>query len=53
LTHLEQGKKYVEEYYQELQTGMIRCGIAEDNEAMLACLFGGLSKEIPHILDYK
>jgi hypothetical protein len=24
-----------------------------DNEAMLACFFGGLNKEIQHILDYK
>jgi hypothetical protein len=46
LTHLEQGKNYVQEYYQELQTGMIRCGIVEDNEAMLARFFGGLNNEI-------
>jgi hypothetical protein len=32
---------------------MIRCGIVEDNEAMLARFFGGLNKEILHILDYK
>jgi hypothetical protein len=44
LTHLELGKNYVQEYYQELQTGMIRCGIVEDNEAMLAHFFGGLNK---------
>jgi hypothetical protein len=37
LAHLEQGKNYVQEYYQGLQTGMIRCGIIGDNEAMLAC----------------
>ena len=36
MQRLRQGKNYVEEYYQELQTGMIRCGIVEDNEAMLA-----------------
>jgi hypothetical protein len=53
LGHLEQGKNYVQEYYQELQTGMIHCGIVEDNEAMLARFFGGLNKEIQHILDYK
>jgi hypothetical protein len=53
LTRLEQGKNYVEEYYQEPQMGMIRCGIVEDNEAMLARFFGGLNKEIHHILDYK
>jgi hypothetical protein len=53
LTHLEQGKNSVQEYYQELQMGMIPCGIVEDNEAILACFFGGLNKEIQHILDYK
>jgi hypothetical protein len=36
LARLEQGKKNVEEYYQELQTGMIHYGIEEDNEALLA-----------------
>ena len=40
LQRLRQGKNSVEEYYQELQTGMIRCGIVEDNEAMLACFMG-------------
>jgi hypothetical protein len=44
LTHLELGKNYVQEYYEELQMGMIRCGIVEDNEAMLAHFFGGLNK---------
>jgi hypothetical protein len=51
LAPLEQGKNYVQEYYQELQTGMICCGIVEDNEAMLARFFGGLNKEIQHNLD--
>ena len=46
-------KNSVEEYYQELQTGMIRCGIVEDNEAMLACFMGGLNREIQTILEYK
>jgi hypothetical protein len=46
LARLEQGKNSVQEYYQELQTGMIRCGIVEDNEAMLARFFGGFNKEI-------
>jgi hypothetical protein len=32
---------------------MIYCDIVEDNEAMLARFFGGLKKEIQHILDYK
>ena len=41
------------QYYQELQTGMNRCGIVEDNEAMLARFMGGLNKEIQTILEYK
>jgi hypothetical protein len=44
LSRLEHGKNVEQEYYQELQTCMIRCGIVEDNEAMLACFFGGLNK---------
>jgi hypothetical protein len=46
LACLEQYKKIVQEYYQELQMGMIHCGIVEDNEAMLARFFIGLNKEI-------
>ena len=46
LQRLRQGKNSVEEYYQELQTGMIRCGIVEENEAMLARFLGGLNREI-------
>src|SRR3954464_784704 len=46
LQRLRQGKNSVEEYYQELQTGLIRCGLVEDNEAMLALFMGGLNKEI-------
>jgi len=53
LQHLRPGKNSVEEYYQELQTGMIRCGIIEENEAMLAHFMGGLNREIPTILEYK
>src|SRR4051812_39369200 len=50
---LRQGKNSVEEYYQELQTGLIRCVLVEDNEAMLARFMGGLNKEIQTILEYK
>ena len=53
LQRLRQGKNSVEEYYQELQNGMIRCGIVEENEAMLARFLGGLNREIQTILDYK
>ena len=53
LQRLRQGKNSVEEYYQELQIGMIRCGIVEENEAMLARFIGGLNREIQTILEYK
>src|SRR4051812_7464742 len=53
LQRLRQGKNSVEEYYQDLQTGLIRCGLVEDNEAMLARFMGGLNKEIQTILEYK
>src|SRR3954467_3414818 len=52
LQRLRQGKNSVEEYYQELQTGLITCGLVEDNEAMLARFMGGLNKEIQTILEY-
>ena len=53
LQRLRQGKNSVEEYYQQLQTGLIRCGIVEENEAMLARFMGGLNREIQTILEYK
>jgi hypothetical protein len=53
LARLEHGKNSVKEYYQELQTGMIRCGVEEDNDALLARFFGGFNKEIQTILEYK
>jgi hypothetical protein len=36
LARLDQGTNSVEDYYQEFQTGMLRCGIEEDNEALMA-----------------
>ena len=37
---LEQGNMFVQEYYQELQKGMLRCGIAEDTEDKIAHFMG-------------
>ena len=51
LQRLRQGKNSVEEYYQELQTGMIRCGIVEENEAMLARFMGGLNRDIEFLIE--
>ena len=52
---------WVPPYYQrellqklpELQIGMIRCGIVEENEPMLARFMGGLNRENHTILEYK
>jgi hypothetical protein len=44
LTQLEQDKNSVEEYYQELQTRMIRGSIVEVNEVMFTRFFCGLNK---------
>jgi hypothetical protein len=46
LQHLKQGTHTVEEYYQELQTGMLRCGLVEKNDAAMAHFLGGLNREI-------
>jgi len=53
LQHLRQGTNSVEEYYQELQTGMRRCGLVENNDAAMARFLGGLNHEIQDVLDYK
>jgi Retrotransposon gag protein len=53
LQQLKQGTKSVEEYYQELQTGMLRCNLEEDVEPAMARFLGGLNREIQDILAYK
>ena len=46
LQRLEQGNMSIQEYYQELHEGMLRCGIAEDTEDKIARFYGGLRHEI-------
>ena len=53
LQRLNQGTKSVEDYYQELQMGMLRCGLVETEEASMARFLGGLNREIYDILAYK
>ena len=43
----------VQEYYQELQKGMLRCGVVEDPEDQMVRFYGGLRREIHDIVDYK
>jgi hypothetical protein len=53
LQQLRQGTKSVEEYYQELQMGMLRCNVEEGEEPAIARFVGGLNREIRDILQYK
>jgi hypothetical protein len=53
LQRLKQGTHIVEEYYRELQIGMLRCGLVENNDAAMARFLGGLNHEIQDVLDYK
>jgi hypothetical protein len=53
LQQLKQGTKSVEEYYQELQMGMLRCGLEESEDGAIARFMGGLDREIQDILAYK
>jgi len=43
----------VQEYFAELQKGMIRCGIEEDPEDKVCHFYGGLRHEIQDIVDYR
>jgi hypothetical protein len=43
----------VQEYYQELQKGMLRCEVVEDPEDQIVMFYGGLRREIQDIVDYK
>ena len=42
----QQGQQFVETYYQELQKGMIRCGLVESDDAAMARFRGGLIRDI-------
>src|SRR6266508_3968481 len=53
LQRFDQGDLSVQEYYQELQKGMIRCGVVEDQEDQIVRFYGGLRCDIQDIVDYK
>jgi hypothetical protein len=53
LQQLRQGTRTVEEYYQKLQMGMLRCNLVEGEEPTMARFLGGLNQEIQDILAYK
>jgi hypothetical protein len=51
LQQLKQGARSVEEYYQELQIGMLRCNLEEREDAIMARFFASLNREIRDILE--
>jgi hypothetical protein len=53
MQRFQQGSQSVEEYYQELQKGMLHCGLVESDDAAMARFRGGLNRDIQDILDYK
>jgi hypothetical protein len=53
MQRFHQGSQSVEDYYEELQKGMIWCGLLEEDDAAMARFRGGLNREIQDILDYK
>jgi RecG-like helicase len=46
LQQLKQAAKSVEEYYQELQIGMLHCNLEERKDAAMARFVAGLNHEI-------
>jgi hypothetical protein len=53
LQRFDQGDLSIQEYYQELQKSMLRCGVVEDQEDQIVRFYGGLRREIQDIVDYK
>jgi hypothetical protein len=53
LMRLEQGEKYVQDYYGELQKGLMRCRVVEGPKDSICCFYSGLRHEIQDIVDYK
>ena len=46
LMRLEQGEKSVQDYYGELQKGLMRCCVVEGNEDSICRFYSGLRREI-------
>jgi hypothetical protein len=52
LQQLKQGARSVEEYYQELQIGILRCNLEEREDAAVARFFTSLNHKIQDILEH-
>jgi hypothetical protein len=53
LMRLEQGDKSVQDYYGELQKGLMHCSIVEGTENSVCWFYSGLRWKIQDIVDYK
>jgi hypothetical protein len=53
LQHLDQGDMSIQDYYAELQKGLIRAGVHEETEDKICHFYGGLRTEIQDIVDHK
>ena len=53
LMHLEQGETSIQDYYGELQKGLMHCSVVEGNEDSIYRFYLGLRREIQDIIDYK
>jgi hypothetical protein len=53
LHRLDQGDMSVQDYYAELQKGIIRAGVHEETEDKICHFYGGVRTEIQDIVDYK
>ena len=53
LMRLEQGEKSVQDYYGELQKGLMRCSVVEGNKDSICHFYSSLRHEIQDIIDYK
>jgi hypothetical protein len=53
LQRLDQGDMFVQDYYAELQKGMIHAGVHEETKDKICHFYGGLQTNIHDIVDYK
>jgi hypothetical protein len=53
LQRLDQGDMSIQDYYAELQKGMIRARVHEETKDKICHFYGGLRTKIQDIVDYK
>jgi hypothetical protein len=51
LQGLNQGSRYVDEYFKEMEIAMIWANVIEDREATMARFLNGLNKDIADVVE--